>query len=448
MILNVLNVYKSKYVEAAPLAVFRILFGLIMAFSMVRFWYHGWIEKLYILPKFHFHYWGFNFVNVPGQWTYLLFIICLITSILIAFGYRYRLSIVLFFLCFTYIELMDKTSYLNHYYFISVLSFMMIWLPANTYFSFDAVLNENIRAQYIPKWSIDALKIILAIVYIYAGLAKLNSDWLFKAMPLTIWLPTKFDVPLLGDIIHNKWLHFAFSWGGALYDLTIVFFLSWKRTRILAFVAVLVFHILTRVLFPIGMFPYIMIASTLIFFSSDFHRNILEKFSRLWKGSLGLFDNAQKFQGAAINIKFRIVAVLLFVQILFPLRFLAYPGNVFWTEQGYRFSWRVMLMEKTGYANFKIVDGVTEKFFYVQNEDFLTSFQQKQMATQSDFIIEYGQYLGSHFASQGHKNVEVYVDSYASLNSRLSQRYFDNQQDIMKLKRHPFGKSYILPLNE
>lgn len=448
MILNRITRYKTKYVEAAPLAVFRVLFGVIMAFSMVRIWYHGWIEKLYLLPKFHFHYSGFDFISVPGKWTYLLFLICFLSSIFIAIGYHYKIAIVLFFSCFTYIELMDKTTYLNHYYFISIVSFIMIWLPSNVYFSYDAFRNKNISAQYIPKWTIDCLKVILAIVYIYAGLAKLNYDWLFRAMPLTIWLPTKFDIPLLGEFIHQKWLHFAFSWTGAVYDLTIVFLLMWKRTRVLAFIAVIIFHVLTRVLFPIGMFPYIMIASTLIFFSHNLHKSLLSKLAKLWNGSLDGFNNGLKVGGRFIDYKFQLIIVFLCIQLMLPLRFLAYPGNIFWTEQGYRFSWRVMLMEKTGYANFKIVDGVTKKYFYVRNDDFLTSFQQKQMATQADFIIEYGQYLGEHFKSQGHKNVEVYVESYASLNGRLSQEYFDGKTDIMKLKNNYFGKNYILPLNE
>ena len=84
-----------------------------------------------------------------------------------------------------------------------------------------------------------------------------------------------------------------------------------------------------------------------------------------------------------------------------------YPGELFWTEEGYRFSWRVMLMEKAGYANFKIVDGKTKKSFYVNNADFLTSFQEKQMSFQPDFILEYAHYLGDHFSNQGHKNIEV-----------------------------------------
>ena len=144
---------------------------------------------------------------------------------------------------------MDKTTYLNHYYFVSILSFLMIFLPAHTYFSVDANRNELIRKEYVPKWTIDSIKLLLGIVYFYAGLAKLNSDWLVKAMPLKIWLPSKFDIPFLGDLLQAEWVHYAFSWSGAIYDLSIPFLLLYRRTRTYAFVFVVIFHVLTRILF-------------------------------------------------------------------------------------------------------------------------------------------------------------------------------------------------------
>jgi len=131
-----------------------------------------------------------------------------------------------------------------------------------------------------------------------------------------------------------------------------------------------------------------------------------------------------------------------------PWRYLLYPGNVFWTEQGYRFSWRVMLMEKTGQADFKIVDGKSGQRFYVDNNDFLSAIQQKQMATQPDFIVEYAQYLGEHFSTQGHQNVEVYVESYASLNGRATQLFIDPNANLMKIKLDLQTKDYIIPLKQ
>jgi uncharacterized membrane protein len=64
---------------------------------------------------------------------------------------------------------MDKTTYLNHY-FITIISLVLVFLPANCYFSVDAYKDEKKRFQKIPRWNIDILKLLLAIVYVYAGL--------------------------------------------------------------------------------------------------------------------------------------------------------------------------------------------------------------------------------------------------------------------------------------
>ena len=107
-----------------------------------------------------------------------------------------------------------------------------------------------------------------------------------------------------------------------------------------------------------------------------------------------------------------------------------------------------MLIEKAGYANFKIVDKVSGNRFYVDNSDFLTPFQEKQMATQPDFILEYAHFLKDHFESQGHKNIGVYVDSYVALNGRLSQQYLDPEADLTSYKESFKHKKWILPFND
>ena len=246
-----------------------------MFFSLVRFALNGWIEKFYIAPKFHFSYYGFEWVKPIGGYTYLIFIICGIASLMVAVGYRYRLAIVLFFLSFTYIELMDKTTYLNHYYFISIISFVMIFLPANAFFSVDAKREGKVYSERVPRYAVDILKALLAVVYIYAGLAKLNSDWLVHAMPLKIWLTGNTHLPLIGPWLGREWVAYAFSYAGAVYDLFIVFLLLGRRTRVFGFFLVVVFHVLTRILFPIGVFPFVMIVSSLIFFSPLLHRKLL-----------------------------------------------------------------------------------------------------------------------------------------------------------------------------
>jgi len=443
------KLYFKKYTSPEPLAVFRILFGLMMFLSIIRFWSKGWIETLYLEPKFHFSYYGFDWVKPLGELTYILFIICGLSALFVSIGYKYRFSIITFFLSFTYIELMDKTTYLNHYYFISILSFLMIFLPADKFFSVDNLKRKNYFAK-IPKWTIDSIKILISIVYIYAGLAKINSDWLLKAMPLKIWLPSKYDIPVIGDyLLQQEWVHYLMSWSGMIYDLSIPFLLFYKKTRAFAFILVIIFHLFTAVLFPIGMFPYIMIIASLIFFDSKFHNKII-RLIKIIISPIKKYNikKVEKFKYVYSKLITSIVIIFLIIQLIFPFRFVIYPGNLFWNEEGYRFSWRVMLMEKMGYTTFKIVDGVSNKYFYVDNKDFLTPFQEKQMSFQPDFIIEYAHFLGNHFTLQGHKNIEVYADSFVALNGRRSKRFIDPNINLMKEKRSLKHYSWIIPFKD
>ena len=344
---------------------------------------------------------------------------------------------------------MDKTTYLNHYYFVSILSFLLIFLPGNATHSVDSFLKKK-KFATIPKWNIDSIKLLLAMIYIFAGIAKINSDWLFKAMPLKIWLQSKYDLPIIGEtLMQNHWFHHFMSWGGMIYDLTIPFLLLWKRTRLFGFLLVILFHVSTGILFPIGMFPYIMIVSSIIFFDSDVHRRILKilpKFKFIKNRKKIIEIPAFKYK----REKFALIVVSIFflIQLIVPFRYMLYPGELFWNEQGYRFSWRVMLIEKKGESVFRIYDKDNGKSFYVQNENFLTPLQEKQMSFQPDFILEYAHYLGNYYSKKGIKNIEVYVDSHVALNGRLSQRIIDPNIDLFSKKRSLKHKSWILPLND
>ena len=441
--------YFKSTKAAEPLAVFRIGFGLMMFYSIMRFYFMGWIEKVYILPGFHFKYYGFEWVPKIGEYTYLLFFICAISSIMITIGYRYRLAIVSFFICFTYIELLEKTVYLNHYYFISILSFLLIFLPLNAIFSVDNLIKKE-KKPLVKSWTIDCLKFLLAIVYIYAGIAKINHDWLIEAMPLKLWLTSKYDLPIIGEyFLQEVWVHYLMSWGGMIYDLTIPFLLLIKKTRNFAFFMVIFFHVFTRILFPIGVFPYVMIISSLIFFDEKFHQNIIKYLKKIISS---IYLNTEKLKidyANSTHNKFSLTVVLIFfiIQLFMPIRHMLYPGNIMWHEQGYRFSWRVMLMEKIGYTTFKI-EQENGKYFYVNNEDHLTSYQEKQMSFQPDFILEYAHYLGHYYNKKGYENIKVFADSYVSLNGRKSQRYIDNNINLLNINDSFKNKTWILPLKK
>lgn len=441
--------YFSRNTSPVPLAIFRILFGTMLFWSIVRFWSNGWIDLLYIQPKYFFPFYGFEFVVPLGNYTYLLFAICAISSILVAIGLFYRLAAISLFLSFTYIELIDKTTYLNHYYFISMMCLLLIFLPAHTYFSLDAYRNKSLNADSIPQWSLDVIKLFVCLLYFYAGLAKINSDWLLHALPLKIWLPARNEMPIIGFLFNYSWIHYTFSWVGCLYDLSIPFLLCNKHTRSLAYVAVVVFHILTSLLFPIGMFPYIMIVTALIFFSTEFHQNIINVIAKSVNVSHEFLNPAKKYvyQNRTQSFLLTGFAVFFAVQLTIPFRYQLYPGELFWTEEGYRFSWRVMLMEKAGMAEFTVKDKMGKRIV-VNNDLFLTNLQEKMMSTQPDMLLQYAHILRDYYTKHGFQLPQVYVDSYVTLNGRLGQPMINPQIDLAKEKESFKPKSWILPFND
>lgn len=445
--------FDQKKIHPAPLATFRILFGCLMLVALIRFWVNGWIYSLYIEPDFHFKYYGFEWVDDLGQFTYVLYVIAIVACLGIILGYHYKFSVMVFFVLFTYTELIDKTTYLNHYYFTSCVAFILCFLPAGDCFSLDA-RRKGIEVNSIPKWTVDSLKFFLAIVYFYAGIAKINSDWLVQAQPLSLWLSSKYHLPLIGGLLQEKWVHYVASWSGMLYDVFIPFFLWNHKTRRIAFFFVVLFHIMTKIFFPsIGMFPYIMLFAATIFFKVKWHKNLLVKLKMLLHKASGFFQNniddrKPPLSLTAFSPKGYVLPLLLCffaVQILFPFRYLVYPGELFWNEEGYRFSWRVMLMEKKGYTTFKVKDGLSQKTFYINNADFLTPFQERQMSFQPDFILEYAHHLANHFTQQGYQNVQVFADSFVALNGRPSQRFIDPKVDLAKEKESFNHKIWVLP---
>ena len=447
--MGIISSYLSKRHESTSLAFFRLGFGLLMTYSIIRFWLKGWIQTMYIDPSFHFTFYGFEWVTPLGDYTYLLFFICGLSAFFVAIGYKYYMSIIIFFLSFTYIELMDKTTYLNHYYFVSILSFLMIFLPSNSSYSVDSYLQKK-SFKYTPKWCVDSIKLLLFIVYFYSGLAKINKDWLFEAQPLKIWLTTgSYDFPLIGsNLMQQEWFHYFMSWGGMFYDLLIPFLLISTRTRVFGFLLVIFFHLFTVLLFPIGMFPYIMIMSSLIFFSSKTHKKILDFILKPFIDKIKSIREMKIINIQKERISLIVVSVFFIIQFLFPFRYSLYPGELFWNEQGYRFSWRVMLMEKKGYTTFKVVNKENDNSFYIMNNSFLTEFQERQMSFQPDFIIEYAHFLGNYYKNLGLNDIEIYADSYVALNGRISKRFIDPEIDLLKQKRGFKNKDWIIPLDE
>ena len=425
----------NQPLDIAALAVFRILFGTLMCVGTLRFMACDWIELFYVEPTFHFKYWGFEWVHVPGELgLYLLYTGIALSAALVALGAFYRIAIIAFWCLFTYAELMDVTYYLNHYYFVSLLALILCFLSPHRAWSVDAWRKPALRVSHLPAWQTWWLRFQVALLYFYAGLAKFETDWLLHAQPLNIWLPPLGGMPLLGPFLEMPWVHYAFSWFAFLFDTTIIAFMLNRRTRPYAFAVVLIFHLFTHLFFNIGIFPLIMVFAVLVFFDPDWprkiwaviarseHREITERATQLssgWKPASALFALA-------------VFSFCLF-QFLMPLRHWAYPGSVLWNEEGMRFSWRVMLREKSGSLQYRVVDA-QGKTTIVTPLEYLNELQYREMVGQPDLILQLAHHIRDDYNARDLGPVQVYADALVSLNGRAAQPMIKPQVDLAQVR--------------
>ena len=437
----------NRQVDIAPLAVLRVLFGALMAFSTVRFMAKGWVTELFVTPVNFFTYYGFGWVRPLGETgIWAVHIAMVLLSLGIMLGLAYRFSVVMFLVLFTYVELIDVTNYLNHYYFIILCTMLLAISPAGRAYSVDVLLFPQLRRTTVPFWTIGMFRLQMGILYVHAGIAKLNPDWLFNAQPLTIWFVSFREWPIVGHLFTLKATAFVFSWAGALYDLTIPFLLLWHRTRIVAYMAVIGFHVITWVLFPqIGMFPWIMMLITLLFFPISFHRRLVNFFNH--REHRGCTEDTENSVPRPSSLVTSFLVLFFAIQILLPWRFMLYPGDLYWTEQGYRFSWRVMLMEKNGYAQFKVSDPATGRTWDIHTPHYLTAQQEKMMSTQPDLILQFAHILDAEFRSIGVADPVVTADVQVSLNGRRSRPFIDPTVDLSSIKDSWGNKEWILPFS-
>lgn len=422
-------------VHASSLAAYRILFGLLGAVGLIRFWHNGWIERCFTRPTFLFKYYGFEWIQLwPGDGIYLHFAILIAVSVCLMFGLFTRVMSLLFFLGFAYIEMLDQSNYLNHYYLVMLLSFMNIFLPLNAMWSLDGKLGLAKEREWVPAWTLNWLRLQVGTVYFFAGLAKFGTDWLLKAQPLNIWLTAQRDIPFLGRIFEQQWAHFAMSWAGFLFDTTIVLWMLIPRTRKLAYFTIIVFHTMTWLLFPIGMFPFIMVLMALVFFPDDWPVKLLK---------LPAVERARNINFEWRPVTVTALAIYVLIQWTVPLRHLLYQGDVLWNEEGMRWSWKVMIREKNGEANFRVQDRNSGRIWYVSPSEYLLRHQENEMSSTPDMILQFAHFLQKKFAEQGH-DVAVFAETMTGFNGRLAKPLIDSHVDLTQEHESFWPKKWIL----
>ncbi|MFT4781787.1 MAG: vitamin K-dependent gamma-carboxylase [Psychroserpens sp.] len=435
-----MNKFLFKHIDNSSLIVFRILFGALIFLESIGAIVTGWIRRTLVEPEFTFNFIGFDFLQaIQGDWMYAHYIIMGICGIFVMVGYKYRISMLSFTLLWAVTYLMQKSSYNNHYYFLMILSAVMVILPAHKYASIDVKQNPSIKRMSMSNWCRWVFIIQLFILYTYASIAKMYPDWLDLTVP-ELLMKSKQHYFLVGNVLQQKFMLYLVAYGGILFDLLVIPLLLWKRTRKVAFFISLFFHLFNSFIFQVGIFPYLSLAFAVFFFEPQFIQRLFLKRKTLF--------SEEKIEIPSHARVFKTVFVLYFiVQIALPVRHCVIQDDVLWTEEGHRLSWRMMLRVKSATTSFRVVDKVTHLETRIKLEDYLTKKQIRSMSSKPDMMWQFAQRLKSVYAKNG-MAVEVYVKAYVGVNGGPKKQLINPNVDLASVKWNPFKHhDWILPSN-
>lgn len=419
-----INRWLFTQIDNSALIIFRVFFGFLIAAEAIGAIFTGWVTRTLVEPQFTFNFIGFDFLQpLPGNGMYFYFAIMGIFGLLVMIGFKYRFSMISYTIMWAGVYFMQKSSYNNHYYLLFLLCILMSLLPAARYFSVDVKLKPSLKKTSMPRWVILVIIIQLWIVYTYASVAKLYPDWLDFTVAKNL-MRAKINYPIVGDLLQGHWTHIIITYFGILFDLLIIPLLLWKRTRLAAFYFSIFFHLFNSIVFQIGIFPYLSLAFSVFFFSKErIHRIFMPK-KEFYTGNEISIPNYKSY---AIPI-----AILWFViQIGLPIRHWFIPGDVLWTEEGHRLSWRMMLRGRSGITNFYIVDknDPNKKRQRVDKKMYLTKKQIRSVNTKPDFMWQFAQHLKNKHTKEG-KDISVYINSKVSVNAKKYKEFIDPDIDI------------------
>lgn len=412
-------------IDNAPLILFRIFFGFLLAAESFGAIMTGWVKKVFIQPEFTFSHIGLEWLQpLPGWGMYAYYVVMGIMGIGVMIGYKYRWSLGVFTILWSGVYFMQKEAYNNHYYLLILVCIIMLLQPADKYASIDARNNPKIKSLVMSQWCSLIMILQMSIVYFYATIAKFYPGWLEGSFAKNVFSPLH-KFPIIGHLFTENWFHLFITYSGILFDGLIIPALLWKKTRNIALIASILFHLFNSATLRIGIFPYFALSFVVFFYAPETIRRIF------FKKKPTVEINTEPLKINKNSTAFFIVFFLF--QLLMPLRHWLIKGDVLWTEEGHRLSWRMMLRQRSGYVTFKIVDKKTNEQWNHQYDREITRKQYGLLTSKPDAMWQYAQRIKKEYAEQG-KEVSIYIDAFVSINRGPHKQLIDPTIDFAEAK--------------
>lgn len=456
--------FKPK--DASIVATFRIIFGCFMTYQVFNFIKIDFVFQFMTGPEILFPYQELSFLKPLSKSTLkILNLGLLFSAIFITIGFLYRYAMIFFFVVFTYFIFIDTTLYNNHLYLIALIAFVMIFINADKKYSVKSILSKNKKLNFIPVWNQYLLIFLISLPYFFGGIAKLSPNWHNTNLSQIILDSSRGS--FLNSMFSDHILSLLIIYGGIIYDLLIVFILLNKRTRIIGVILVLIFNLTNNfILFnDIGIFPFFMICSTILFFNTTKLSRFLERLFNKKVNKEELNEIEETIEENEIeksenppelkwNLSKKLVSLLIILFVIFhlamPFRYLLYTDNPEWTGIGSRFSWRMKMQSKeiTDF-NVTMTDKLSGDVMDIDIAPFLTTNQAAHIADDPYNLIYLAKYLKQK-ALKKYKNVEptINIDLKVKFNGLPTQAIFPNTLELTQIdENNNTDDSWMLPLS-
>ena len=415
-------------ISIAPLVFFRMAFGILLAWHAFGMVAGKDIPYLYLTPKYLFPFIGFEWLKpLPGAGMYWYFAVMGVTALFVAAGFLYRYSLGALTLLFTGSYLMQKTIYNNHHYLVILLCILLLFMPANRSLSIDAAIKPSLKQTTMPAWCRYIFIYQMALVYVFAAIAKLYPTWLNGKFISIIMAPHKRT--FYGAVVQNHYFQLFLAWGGMLFDFLIIPALLYRRTRVMATLAMLFFHLFNAKTLSIGIFPMLALSMLCFFYEPESIKTLFTKIGLQLSGSVAHNNNVYKYNCIAVTL----LSLYALIQLALPLRHHFIEGNVQYTGEGHRLSWRMKLFDKRGtltmYAQPK---GSSEKAV-INLGNYFTRDQIARIVSRPDMIWQAAQYIKKDYEAKGQK-VAIYATAKMSLNQLPARDLIDENANLADAK--------------
>jgi hypothetical protein len=410
-----------------PLVALRLAFGLAMAMWAVYMMISGTVAEVFSMQVVHFPYRGLEWIKPLPFWGMtIIFVVLAVSAIGMGAGWHFRKSGLVFTLSFAYVSLIDKASYLSYYYYVLIIALMLLVSPAYRLFSIDLIRKPQIRIDFAPVWLLWAFKVQVVMVFFFAGMAKLNSDWLYTGVPVMLWLQdTLQNLGISSSFLAaNTWIVLALSWFLVVFDFVIPHFLLDSRTSVQAFILVVIVQLTGVFFLPTGFFPVLVILSCTVFLPSRIIHHFISRVSYFlydvfqFKGDVFTAGGTFILQYRMRRLFPLLSSLFLAFQFVLPVYFYLSWGSLRWANTAFHFSWDIHINHQKNSVAFYKVNKAKGESEPIAIDHMLSPVQKSTMASDPSMLKQFIGNLKETNPAFSAPEVEIQAQSCISLNGR------------------------------